>query len=122
MPHIQRTAVHYIPVAGDTLRALTKAMDDPVPLLTNFAKFLAELHHKGVYFRSIHIGNVVVTENNEFALIDIADLKVFPKSLSIRQRNRNMKHLLRPPEDNFILIPNIDAIISSYHQHKLEIV
>ena len=121
LPHIQRAAVHYIPVVGKTLRALTKELEDPVPILEKFAKFIAEIHRKGVYFRSLHLGNVVVTENDEFALIDIADLKFFSRPLSERQQKRNIKHLLRPPEDNWILTPNLESILSSYHQHKTDL-
>lgn len=121
LPHIKRTAVHYVPVAGETLRALTKEAADPTPILINFAKFLADIHHKGIYFRSVHLGNVVVTTNNNFALIDIADLKFFHKPLSERQQKRNMKHLLRPTEDHWLLMPNLKPITSSYYQHQKHI-
>ncbi|MBQ0798945.1 MAG: hypothetical protein KBT63_06635 [Porticoccaceae bacterium] len=121
LPHIQRTAVHYLPVEGDTLRALTKEMGDPAPLLKKFAKFIAELHRKGVYFRSIHLGNVVLTENNKFALIDIADLKCYGNPLSRTLKKRNIKHLLRPPEDDWILKPNLTEMLTSYHQDQKNI-
>lgn len=35
--------------------------------------FLASLHGWGVYFRSLHFGNVIVTEAGAFGLIDVAE-------------------------------------------------
>ena len=68
---IERDVVHYAPLPGDTLRQLiTGAEPPPRALLTQFATFVAGLHERGVYFRSLHLGNVVMTPEGELGLID----------------------------------------------------
>src|SRR5690554_7055274 len=47
----------------------------------------------GVYFRSFHLGNVVLTPENELGLIDISDMKIFRRPLSQWQRKRNYEHM-----------------------------
>lgn len=118
LPHLQRTAVHYKPVLGSTLRELSKTPADLRPLFEKFGEFLAELHQKGVYFRSIHLGNVVLQDAGDFALIDIADLKIFSKPLSEHRRKRNMRHLLRPEQDNSILKKNLEFLSKSYAKRR----
>ena len=110
--------MHYEAVQGSTLRDLTKDISDPRLLLESFGVFLAELHRKGIYFRSIHFGNVVLQETGEFGLIDIADLRFFGRPLSEYQRERNFKHLLRPKEDTWILQENLKFIYGAYNQHR----
>jgi hypothetical protein len=63
------------------------------------ARYLAQLHDKGVYFRSIHFGNIIVDEAGAFALIDVADTRFKGRSLGNGERARNFRHLLRYPED-----------------------
>ena len=96
-----RSVVHYEPLAGDTLRdLLSRKTDlDPSELLTRLASFVTTLHDKGVYFRSLHLGNIVLTPDNEFGLIDISDMRCFRRPLSRRMRARNYQHLLRYEQD-----------------------
>ena len=54
---------------------------------------------KSVYFRSLHLGNVLLMDDGEFALIDIADLHIYPSPLRIALRQRNLRHMQRYPED-----------------------
>jgi len=97
---IERDVVHYAPLPGQTLRQLITA-DVPPPraLLTQFARFVAQLHERGVYFRSLHLGNVVMTPQNELGLIDIADLRTYPWALRKSLCLRNFQHMLRYDED-----------------------
>ncbi|MBA4291122.1 MAG: toluene tolerance protein [Pseudomonas sp.] len=96
---LQRDLVHYHPLPGLTLRQLRNAPDAPSDLLERLAIFIAELHEKGVYFRSLHLGNVVLTPKGELGLIDIADLKIQRCALSQAQRVRNFRHTLRDTKD-----------------------
>jgi len=97
---IERDVVHYAPLPGDTLRQrITGATPPPRALLTQFATFVAELHARGVYFRSLHLGNVVVTPDDELGLIDIADLRTYPWALRKSLCLRNFQHMLRYEED-----------------------
>jgi hypothetical protein len=60
---------------------------------------MAQLHERGVYFRSLHQGNVLLMDDGEFGLIDIADLRIFPSPLRNALRQRNLRHMQRYPQD-----------------------
>lgn len=97
---IDRTLVIYQPVTGQTLRDELRNATDTDGLMAQFSGFLAELHDKGVLFRSIHFNNVIVPDPpSSLGLIDIADMKIFNRELSFNQRMRNFKHLTRYSED-----------------------
>ena len=114
---LQRDLVHYVPLQGKTLRQI----DDPterLALRARFGAFVAELHNKGIYFRSLHLGNVVLGENGVLGLIDIADLSAGRRTLSKRKRLRNFRHILRYSEDRHWLIDNGDRVFfDSYVLH-----
>lgn len=117
---IARDAVHYDPLPGQTLRQL---LEDPLSddrRRAQLGAFIAQLHEKGVYFRSAHLGNVVLTPEGELGLIDIADLRIYRQALTKRLRLRNFKHMLRYPQDRAWLLDNGGyAFSSAYlaHQH-----
>jgi hypothetical protein len=99
-PENRRHLVEYRPLAGETLRAVLREGGDPAVLLTRFARFLAELHRRGVYFRSIHFGNVIIQlDSDEPGLIDVADMRIRSRPLGAMARTRNFRHFLRYPED-----------------------
>jgi hypothetical protein len=99
IPDIARDAVHYWPLAGQTLRQLIKQGKAPNQLRDQLFSFVDHLHDAGVYFRSLHLGNIVLTPQHEFGLIDIADMKIGGQPLSPRKCSRNFQHLYRDPED-----------------------
>lgn len=95
-------AVRYQPLPGQTLRQrlqLAGSADERAQLIKDFGTFMARLHEQGVYFRSLHLANVLVLENGEFGLIDLADLRVYPSSLRTSLRQRNLRHMQRYTED-----------------------
>lgn len=97
---IERTLVVYRPVPGQTLRNALRNPADADGLMEKLARFFAELHDKGVLFRSIHFDNLIVADApQDMGLIDIADMKVFHRKLSFRRRMRNIRHLTRYSED-----------------------
>ena len=96
---IERDAVYYRPLPGDTLRQLLDDQAQAQPLRRQLGQFVARLHEAGVYFRSLHLGNVVLTPDNQLGLIDIADLQHQRRALRDSQRERNFHHMLRYPED-----------------------
>ena len=107
--------VEYRPLTGELLRGLLQAegSDDQ---FSQTARFIAELHHKGVYFRSLHFENII-THDGSLGLIDIADMKIYRHPLSQSLRQRNFQHFMRYPQDA--------ALISSFgeerfRQHYLE--
>ena len=96
IPSIERDAVHYQPLAGKTLRAMLREGLDPAiepGLKAAFTDFIIRLHEAGVYFRSLHLGNVVYTPDQEFGLIDISDARIGTRSLSKQLRARNLRRL-----------------------------
>lgn len=100
IPSIERDAVHYYPLPGTTLRDLYRdEMEYPDDLRERFLKFVEHVQDLGVYFRSFHLGNVVLTPENELGLIDISDMKIFRRPLSKWQRKRNEEHMVRDAED-----------------------
>lgn len=99
VPHLERQAVLYQAIPGSTLR---RALDQSggIERLQRFGNFVAGLHAKGILFRSLHLGNVIVGESGEFALIDIVDMRFrWFGGLNTEQRIRNFAHILRLEED-----------------------
>ncbi len=112
IPSIRRTAVHYSPLTGTTLRRLSGGID--MMLADKLGKFIRELHDKGIYFRSLHLGNIVLTPENRLGLIDISDMKICKRPLTEIQRTRNFQHCSRCPEDNEKMVSCTDAFIAGY--------
>lgn len=96
-----RSLVHYEPLAGSTLRDLVRQNSEPGirNLFEELARFVTQLHEKGVYFRSLHLGNIVLTPEKKFGLIDISDMRCLDRPLSQHMRRRNYRHLLRYVND-----------------------
>ncbi|MGR9099873.1 MAG: hypothetical protein ACU826_04830, partial [Gammaproteobacteria bacterium] len=90
--------VIYPMIHGESLRHMLRKNYSAGPV-ARLAEFVAELHDSGVYFRSLHMGNIIVTENGRFALIDIADMRIHKKPLSAKQRLRNFAHFFRYHKD-----------------------
>ena len=97
---VKRSLVFYDPLPGQTLREALASQDKPDDIMEMFIAFYAELHNQGVYFRSIHLSNVIISDNMDaLGLIDIADMKIYSKSLSKEMRMRNFRHLTRYNQD-----------------------
>jgi hypothetical protein len=64
---------------------------------------LARLHERGVYFRAAHFGNILVTQTDQLALIDISEASFFRGMLSPSLRARNFRPLISYPEDAAVL-------------------
>jgi hypothetical protein len=90
------TAVLYSPLPGETLRQLAqKAGFSWAQALPALIGLIRELHHSGIYFRSLHLGNIVVTPDNKLGLIDVADMRFFKAPLSESLKKRNLQHFAR---------------------------
>ncbi|MCC4260214.1 toluene tolerance protein [Pseudomonas aestusnigri] len=112
-----RSVVHYQPLAGETLRSLLKTDPslDQQHLFAQLASFITSLHDKGVYFRSLHLGNIVLTPDGQLGLIDISDLRCLGKSLNRNMRKRNYRHLLRYDSDFSLAIPAARDLLREHH-------
>ncbi|SDK39691.1 hypothetical protein SAMN05192566_1206 [Methylophilus rhizosphaerae] len=112
------TAVIYQPLTGQTLRQLMQA---ELPRLTALAgalgKFLAELHDKGIHFHSLHSGNVLLTPDNRFGLIDISDMTIYPWPLMCHTRLRSFQRLGKYREEMKVLDAAFwQALIQGYQK------
>ena len=90
------TAVLYEPLPGRNLRQLMDTaeftwQESLEPLIA----LVRQLHRCGVYFRSLHLGNVIVTPEGALALIDMADRAFTRGPPSRRLIKRNLEHFSR---------------------------
>lgn len=91
LPRPARDIVTYTPLPGENLRVSLRSGDHQ-QLLDRFATFLAQLHEKGVYFRGIHFGNVIVAPDGRFGLVDVSTARFYHRPLTVRIRVRNFRH------------------------------
>lgn len=97
IPSVKRDAVHYQPLEGETLRHLIRQGLDPKAeqaLKKRFTEFVIHLHALGIYFRSLHLGNVVLTPSGKLGLIDFSDLRIYSRPLPVFMRRRNIQRML----------------------------
>jgi len=102
VPDLARDVVHYHPLPGKTIRQLigTGLGDvDAIELRRQLGRFIASLHRRGIYFRSLHLGNIVLTPAGTLGLIDVADMSIHQRRLGGFATRRNMQHLLRYAAD-----------------------
>lgn len=115
IPEISRDAIHYHPVPGQTLRQHFRANPTPDNLITlreSVTRFILSLFAQGVYFRSLHLGNIVLQPDGCLALIDISDLKCRSRPLSAYMRKRSAERIVRiaePGETTWIDVPRLIA-------------
>ncbi len=89
-----QSACLYDPLPGMSLEQILKQtpqlLEDELPRI---AAFILSLHDKGIYFRSLHLGNVLQLQPGRFGLIDVLDLRLQHRPLSAWQVRRNFDHL-----------------------------
>ena len=110
--------VVYDKIPGISLRDLLKQELDSDRRAAVFAllgKMIARLHASGVYFRSLHLGNLLWDEGGDFALIDIADMRFYRRPLSAGQRCRNFRPMLKRKTDHsLIAFSDWQIIVDNY--------
>jgi hypothetical protein len=111
---INRTAVHYSPLEGQTLREHCENHPLDVQLAKALGQFFEFLHHRGIYFRSIHFGNVILTIHRHIGLIDVVDMRFRRGPLNMGLRTRNLRHLFRYDTDIDHLSPVRHVFIDAY--------
>lgn len=100
IPSIKRDAVHYHPLPGVTLRQLAQNEGGLSKEIQNqFWLFVDKVQSLGIYFRSMHLGNVVLTAEGKLGLIDISDMRIKSRALNKSLRARNLKHIRKDPKD-----------------------
>lgn len=97
--HCPELRIHlaiYPKIEGQEIRQIIR--EGNIAILNEIAAFIATLHHQGIFFRGLHLGNLLKGETAIY-LIDIADLKVKARPLGLYQRLRNLRHLLENRDD-----------------------
>jgi len=102
IPQRKLNGVRYQPLPGQTLRDHWRALGSQARdgEIERFGSFLGQLHQLGVYFRSLHLGNVLYLPNHKLGLIDLSDMTITGKPLGRWKRKRNLQHMLRYTEDS----------------------
>jgi len=106
VPEIRRQGVLYNVLEGDTLRDWLPQQNEKAcqAKFEEFGAFIAKMHRKGILFRSIHLGNILVLPDGDLGIIDIADMSFRAKgSLTLKQRIRNFHHMDRENRDRLYL-------------------
>jgi len=93
-PAVRRHLVIYPKLEGEQLEGLFAGEDGEL-YLRQFATWMAHLHHLGVLFRGLHLGNILRLPDGELALIDVGDMSFRGRPLKPRERVRNFRHMLR---------------------------
>ncbi|MHC8322696.1 BUD32 family EKC/KEOPS complex subunit [Pseudomonas sp. GB2N2] len=90
------TAVLYQPLPGETLSQIaSKENFTWAQALPDLAGLIRSLHQSGIYFRSLHLGNIVITPDHRMGLIDVADMRFMRGPLPRRLIKRNLQHFAR---------------------------
>jgi hypothetical protein len=119
--------LYYEKIMGEDLEVLIQS--GKKDLFEKLAIFLALLHHNGINFRSIHLGNLVYQKEKDIALIDISSMKFKKNSLRLWQRYKNILNLVTMKKQrklwsknsitNFLTIYCANAKLSFFSQRVL---
>ena len=110
IPHRDRTYVIYERLPGTTLREVPE-LDGPL-----LGTFFAHLHDQGVYFRSCHLGNLLLLDDGELGLIDVLDMKFRNGGLTTNERQRNFRRLRSRTQDHKRLDAVWDDLMTAYRK------
>jgi hypothetical protein len=101
IPSMRVKRTHFVPgqwlhlVVYEELPGQTLYELDMAEYLQPLARFIAMLHQKGVYFRGLHLGNVVRLADGSYGLIDVANVQFKNRALTPGERVRNLQHMIR---------------------------
>ena len=88
------SACLYAPLQGTSLDKLfMSSRSDFDALLPRLASYILHLHQLCIYFRSLHLGNVLLTADGNFGLIDFLDMRFKRRPLDTRMIRRNFQHM-----------------------------
>lgn len=108
------TVAVYRPLPGRSLRQLLAAGEVDAQLMNGVGAFIAQLHRRGIYFRSLHPGNIII-DGPVFGLIDLLDMRFKGRPLTRWEQRRNWLHFLRTSEDRrHLSCELIDALLIGY--------
>jgi tRNA A-37 threonylcarbamoyl transferase component Bud32 len=94
-PSERAHGVIYPLLPGRTLLEMLAEDPEPSRYAARVGSFVADLHARGIYFRALHPGNILVTSDGRLALIDVGDVRFRSGALRDGLRVRNFRHLVR---------------------------
>ncbi len=109
----------YQPLPGQSFEQLF--IDNPqqaMPLLDSLASFIRHLHRQGIYFRSLHLGNILLLPDGHYGLIDILDLQYKRQPLNSWQIKRNFQHLRHYLKRKPLLNFPLDELFQCYERQS----
>lgn len=84
----------YQPLEGIPLDSLFRdSRSEFDALIPRLAAYIHHLHQLGIYFRSLHLGNILLTADGGFGLIDFLDIRFKGRPLGRMLIKRNFQHL-----------------------------
>lgn len=93
-PSIGLSGCLYEPLPGLSIEQIFSCdTQRGMQLLASLASFIRSLHQQGIYFRSLHLGNILQLPDGDYGLIDILDLQHKRRPLNAWQIKRNFQHL-----------------------------
>lgn len=99
IPGIKRDAVLYALLEGKSLRQIIQSGEAPSDLRTVLRKFVAQLHAAGIYFRSLHLGNIILSPSGKLGAYRYRRPARQERCDLSYLRRRNMHQLHRNPYD-----------------------
>lgn len=109
------SACLYHPLPGYSVEQLYQhAPQQASTLLPPLARFIWQLHQRGIYFRSLHLGNILRLPNDKYGLIDILDLQFKRGPLNRWQVKRNFQHLRHYLKRHKLMEFPLDKLIELY--------
>ena len=95
-PDLNVYVLAYTKLPGVDLRVFST---DNTAVIADVAEFIAKLHRHGIFFRAIHLENLLRLNNGDLALLDIVDIQFKKRAIPVYLRFRNLKHLFCVKED-----------------------
>lgn len=115
-PDLKMYMLYYPKILGNNVRVLARS--GHLDVIRHVALLLADLHVKGIFYRSIHLENLLYQPDGKLALLDVTDVKFKSRALSVYYRYRNLKHLLHEPHDKSLWKAfGIENFMNEYFKH-----
>ena len=90
--------VTYRSLPGKSIRDLLEDTPDQVNV-HSLCQYIHTLHEKGIFFRSIHLGNIIQLPSGDYGLIDFTDVAYAARPLPLTRRAANLAFPLRYRDD-----------------------
>jgi hypothetical protein len=112
--------VTYDGMSGASVRDILKRNKGMISL-KDLGFFIATLHKKGIFFTSLHLGNIIRLDSGDFGIIDVANTHFFVFPLTIHSRARNLSHFLSYTDDVDLLRQKTNGDIVNEYLNYLNV-